>query len=158
MEEEVRLTEAQPEDVPSLDIVRRQAIESGFTDAYERDDFADLVARPDPKLREWIESDRVMVLVVKSELTPFCYGVFNPASGDVMGLYAAENYEGEGHATRILGRFEEVGRERELPELTVEAPRNARGYFEHNGFQVRGRLESEETGLTLLEMAKPLNP
>jgi GNAT superfamily N-acetyltransferase len=156
VDEKARMREADPSDVPGLDIVRRQAIESGFTDSYDRDAFADLVARPDPKLREWIDSDRVLVLVVSSEMTPFCFGVFDPEAGEVKGLYSAENYEGEGHAARILEQFEDVARNRGLTELRVEAPRNARGFFEHHGFEARGPVESEETGLTLVEMTKPL--
>lgn len=156
MEEKASLREAESRDVPGLDIVRRQAIESGFTDCYERDDFADLVARPDPRLRDWIDSERILVLMVASEMTPFCYGVFDRETGDIRGLYSAENYEGEGHAGRLLEHFEELARDRNLSTLRVQSPRNARGFFEHHGFEAHGEVESDETGLTLVEMSKPL--
>lgn len=151
---EVKLREAADEDLPGLKIVRRQAIEHGFTDEYDREDFANLVAGDDLNLPDYVASDDHLVAVLESEVTVFAYGVFDQTNGRVMGIYTAPEYEREGWGTRLLNRFEEIAREGGDDALTATVPRNAQSFFEANGFRVVD--EAQRNGLPALEMRKLL--
>lgn len=150
------MREAEPGEAPGLDIVRRQAIETGFTDTYERDQFADLVAGVDPNLSNWIERDTILVLVVKSDMTPFAYGVLNKQSGQILGLYAAETYQNEGHASRILDQFHKQARKAGVDELQVDSSLNATTFFEKIGFERVKKLTDPQLDLPLIRMKKTL--
>ncbi len=156
MKEDVKLVQATPEDVPGLDVVRRQAIETGFTGVYERSQFADLVARPDPDLANWIEDDRYLVLVMKSELTLCAYGVLDQQEGQLKGLYTADSYQREGHAGRILSKLEETAREAGQETITIEAPKNSITFFEAHHFRKVGETTQWKFTLTLTVMKKSL--
>jgi N-acetylglutamate synthase-like GNAT family acetyltransferase len=78
--------------------------------------------------------------VIKSNFTPFAYGVLDVTGGEIKGLYTAENYRGEGHGSKILKQFETIARNQDLDQLTVKTPLNAVGFFERYDFR-----EIEET-------------
>jgi N-acetylglutamate synthase-like GNAT family acetyltransferase len=156
VKEDVRMIEAEPEDVSGLDIVRRQAIETGFTDVYERSQFADLVARPDPNLRDWIEDENHLVLKVESDMTPFAYGVVDRSSGEIKGLYTAETYQDEGHAKRLLKRMETEAESSGLEVVSVDAPKNSKQFFERVGYRDEGTADREELSIELRLMKKSL--
>lgn len=157
MKSDVQLREAQPSDTASLDIVRRQAIETGFTDAYERDDFADLVAQPDPNLGDWIEESEKIVLVITSELTPFAYGVYDRENSEILGLFTAENYQDEGHAEKILKKFEASASDHENHQITVYSPHNAVVFFEKLGFEQEEETTHPSHDLSVFQMKKRLD-
>lgn len=157
MKGKAEISEAKPGDVPGLDIVRRQAIETGLSDVYDRDDFADLVAEPHSRLRTWVNDKNRLVLVIKSDFTPFSYGVLNTTNGRIQGLYTAESYQNQGHARIILEQFESRARKENLEKITVRTPKNAVGFFQENGFKRGEETLSKDYELTLINMCKRLN-
>lgn len=156
MESNAELREAAPEDQPGLDIVRRQAIEMGFSGTYERNQFADLVAQPDPRLPEWIQDEDKLVLVVTDELTPFAYGVYDTEEHRILGLYTGETYRQEGHASRILQAFEEHARSHNASAIRVNSPRNAVEFFAKLGYRKKGTTPSPRCDIILQSMVKRL--
>ncbi len=156
METKAELREADPQDQPVLDIVRRQAIEIGLSGTYNRNDFADLVAEPDPRLGEWIEDDNTLVLVLGDEMTPFAYGVYDRSRSKIMGLYTGETYRDEGHASRIVNVFEQEARDRKKNDIRVDSPRNAVEFFENLDFQIYGTTTPSQIKIPLKRMKKKL--
>lgn len=157
MKQDIFLREAEASDTATLDIVRRQAIEIGLTDEYERDQFADLVAQPDPDLQNWIESDSFSVSVIGSDLTPFSYGILDLNTGEIKGLYTAENYRKEGYGSRLIDYFVSEARENDLTKLDVKSPKNTVKFFLKNNFNRLDQThQHSETGIKLVEMEKNL--
>lgn len=152
MRAEIR--EAVPSDVPSLEIVRRQAIEAGFEGTYDRADFADLVATPAADLEAWIEAEDHLALLVETDVTVAAFGVYDAPAREIRSLYTAPDYQRHGCATALLERFTVRASEDGADSIGVSAPRNAVTFFEANGFERRGTLERE--GLSFVRLRKPL--
>lgn len=128
---------AEVEDVPALQIVRRQSIESNFTDEYERNRFADLVAYDSRDLKRWVESDQFTVLLMETEITPVTYGAVDRSNARIAALYTAPEYEGEGRATEILRRLEEeVESSGESDTIEVTVPLPGYTFFQEKGYEV----------------------
>lgn len=152
MEAEIR--EAVPDDVPSLEIIRRQAIESGFSDEYDRDGFAPLVAEADANLPEWVTDDATLVLVAETEITPVCFGVYERDESTISALYTAPDYQHHGCASALVDRFEREGRRLKADAIQVTAPRNAVPFFEKVGFDYVG--ERRRVGLDFVVLQKSI--
>jgi len=132
----VTTREATSEDVHSLEILRRQAIEAACSDVYERDRFADLVATPDEQLPTWVEEDSATVLVAETSITPVSYVVV--ADGEILGLFTSPDYQREGFARELLEAAERRAVERGWSRLSVVAPEVSAGFFEACGFTPHG--------------------
>lgn len=154
MESKVTFREAKKQDIPSLEIVRRQAIETGFTSVYDRSDFADLVAEPLPEMEGWIDDDTVEFILAETEFTPICFGVYGLSSSRILAFYTAENYRKEGHAKRLYGYLESVAADSDNTKIEVVSPLNARGFFESLGFEAVGTTRKND--LKMVEMQKNL--
>lgn len=135
------IREATPADVPGLEVVRQQAVEAGFTEQYDRDDFVDLVATPDDRIPDWIDAPGTLVLVAETDVTTVGYGAYAPSSGRILALYTAPAYQGEGCATELLDRFERRARRDGRGQLRATVPLNAAGFFRNRGFERRERTE-----------------
>lgn len=149
-----KLREADEEDIPVLDIVRRQAIEAGYDDAYEQSEFSPLVAAPDQDMETWLKSDHIVVYLVETRYTPACYGAYDRESGQILDIFTAPEYERKGYAGRILERFEETATDDGRGTIHVHAPYNAREFFEKKGFEQVDEVEKD--GLEALELEKDL--
>lgn len=150
---DVRFREATAADLPALEVVRRQALEHGLSGEYDRpavaaavtaeSGFADAVADPER-----------LVVVAESEVTAFAVGVCDLATGRVVGVYVAPEYEREGWGTRVVDRLEAAASEAGVTALTAAVPRNARGFFAASGFDAVG--ETDRDGLRAVAMRKRL--
>lgn len=145
---------ATPADVPSLQVVRQQAIEAGFSAHYPRSAFADRVAAPDDRLPAWIESATATVLVAETDVTAVGFGAYDAECARVLALYSAPEYAGRGCASAILDRFERRARDDGRTRLRATVPKNALGFFERRGFE--RRRATERDGLAMAEMWKPV--
>lgn len=137
------IREATRADVPSLEVVRQQAIEAGFTGWYDRSEFADLVATPDGRLPDWIDGSETLVLVAETDVTTVGYGAYARSSATVLALYTAPAYQGEGCATELLDRFERRARRDGRERLRATVPLNAVGFFRDRGFERRERTDGD---------------
>lgn len=146
------IREATPADAPALDVIRQQAMEAGFTDHYPRSAFADLVAAPDERLRDRIGAPDTLVLVVEADVTLASFGAYEVPSARIVALYTAPEYQDEGRASALLGRFERRAREDGKDRLHATVPLNAVGFFERRGFERRGTTERQ--GLSMVEVAR----
>lgn len=151
---EVTTREANGSDVPSLEIVRRQAIEDGFSGAFDRSSFADLVAGDDAELPHWVDSPAYDVVVVESEVTILAYGVFDRERAVVRGLYTAPAYQREGWASRLLERFEGSARSVGHDAIEATVPLTARDFFQARGFEDQESVERQ--GIEARTMRKDL--
>lgn len=149
----MNVREAGPADIPSLEVVRQQAVEAGLSGEYDRTEFADLVATPDDRLRDWVRDTDWRVLLCAGDLTPVAFGALETTTGRVGALYTAPAHEGRGCATALLERFEERGRAASLDRLHAAVPRNAVGFFEARGFERRGTVTGT---IERVRVAKPL--
>lgn len=130
-------------DVPSLEIIRRQAIEATYADQYPRDAYADLVATPDPDLPDWIESERHDVLVAESPVTPVAFAAVDRREGELLAVYTSPDYEGRGYASRLIETIADSVSTAGIDVLGVWGPDPVRGFFRRNGFEpVNGRRET----------------
>ena len=150
----MEIREARASDVPSLEIVRRQAIESGFSGEYDRSAFAGLVAAPERKLPEWIEEPRYLTLIAETEISPLAFGTYDRDRATILALYTAPEEERRGLASALLERFEREARERGETELVAISPRGAVGYFFARGFERVGT--AEWNGVSAYELTKSL--
>lgn len=149
----MNVREATISDVPALEVVRRQAIEAGFSDEYDRAAFADLVASADDRLPVWVDDPEWLVLVSESEVTPVGFGALDTATGEIGALYTTPEHEGKGSASTILKRFEQRARTAALDLLHATVPRNAVGFFERQGFD---RLGTVDGAIQRVRVSKPL--
>lgn len=149
------IRDAEPEDVPSLEIVRRQAIEAGLEGVYDRAEFAPLVASPTANLPEWITADDALTLVVETAVTVVAYGIYDIPAQRIRALYTAPDYQRCGCASALLDRFETRANQDDADEISVVAPRNAVPFFESHGFERCGRTEHE--GLSCIRLTKRVN-
>lgn len=149
------IREATIEDVPSLEVIRKQAIEAGFTDHYPRSEFADLIATPDDRLRAWIESPDALVLMAETDVTPVGFGAYEVPTARVLALYTAPEYQGEGCASALLERFERRARDDGKDRLRATVPPNAAGFFDRRGFD--RRRTAERDGLAMAVWVKPIS-
>lgn len=149
-----KIREADEEDIPVLDIVRKQAIEAGYEDAYEQSEFSPLVAAPDKDIENWLTSDHIVVYLIETRYTPACYGAYDRMNGQILDIFTAPEYERKGYAGRILSRFEETASEDGQNKIYVHAPYNARPFFEKKGFRETGEVEKD--GLEALEFTKDI--
>jgi putative acetyltransferase len=147
--------EAIPKDLPSLDVIRQQAMEAGFTEHYPRADVADLVATPDERLHDWIASPDTLVLVAETDITPIGFGVYEAPLARILALYTAPEYQREGCASTLLERFERRARNDGKDRLQATVPLNAVGFFEHRGFE-RQRT-TDRNGISMVVCTKPIN-
>lgn len=133
----MKIREAEVSDVPALEVVRRQAIEAGFTDVYDRETFAPLVATPDQALPDRVRKPAWLVLVAESEVTAVGFAALETDTGRIQGPYTAPNHWGRGCARRLIDRFADRAQSEDLELLHADAPRNAVGFFEQCGFEKR---------------------
>ncbi len=124
-------------DVPSLEIVRRQAIEATYSSYYPREDFADLVSSPDSDLSSWIESEHHRVVVVETPVTPVAYAAVDRRNGELLAVYTAPDYEGRGYATRLIEDIVQTMASTDIDSLFVWAPDPVQAFFLENGFELR---------------------
>lgn len=148
-----RIRPAEPADAPTLEIVRRQAIEDGFSAVYDRADFAPLVASPDAGLATWIETDDAIVLVAETDVTVVAYGVYDRKESELLALYTAPDYQGRGYASSLLDRLQ--GAVDPGGEIAVVAPRNAVSFFESQGFDRIERVDRDGLPCTRLVKSTP---
>jgi len=150
----VTIREATGEDVPSLEILRRQAIEAVCSDVYDRERFADLVATPDDRLRSWVDADSMTVLVAETSITPVSYVAF--ANGEIHGIYTSPDYQREGFASALLEAIESRAADDGLSRLSTVAPAVSAGFFEACGFTVQG--DGDWHGLPGAVLEKQIEP
>lgn len=150
----VTIREATGEDVPSLEILRRQAIEAACSDVYDRDRFADLVATPDDRLPSWIEGDATTVLVAETSITSVGYVAF--ADGEIHGLYTSPDYQCEGIGSALLEAIESRAVDDDLSHLSAVAPDVSAGFFQARGFTVQG--DGDWQGLPGAVLEKQIEP
>jgi len=53
-------------------------------------------------------------------------------------LYVHKDYQGQGIATKLAAKIEEVARQNEMTEITVQSSLTAKPFFEQAGFKVTG--------------------
>lgn len=131
----VSLRPATPSDVPTLEIIRRQAIEAGFSPHYPRHRYADLVATPDPDLPEYVERDAFVTVVAETPVTPAAYAAGRLADGELLAVYTTPDYERRGYGKRVVDRVADHVRQTGGERLFVWAPDHTRPFFEACGFQ-----------------------
>lgn len=148
------LRPATVEDRPSLEIVRRQALEAAFTEHYDRARYADLVATPDPELAPWLADDRYLSLLVETPATPVAYLVCDRRRAELLALYTSPDYEGRGYATRLLRSASDDIAESGAETLTIWAPEPSLGFFRTRGFTATDERTSED--IPRQRMAKSL--
>lgn len=153
------IREAEAGDVPGLRVLRSQAIEASFSDAYDRDDFADLVAAGGGALDERVADDATTVLKAQTEVTPVGFATVECASdesttAELLGVYVSPDYEREGFGRGLVEQVEERAREAGAQELRVTAPSVAVGFFEAVGFEVEA--DAEWHGLPASRLVRPL--
>lgn len=145
----VTLRLATPADRPALEIIRRQAIEAAYSGSYERERFADLVARPDPDLLEWLRDDRYLALLAETPVTPVGYAVCDREGGELLALYVSPDYEDRGHASKLLERLEaELSA---VATMTVWAPEPSVPFFRARGFATTGEARGGDIPRERLE-------
>ncbi|WP_136688094.1 GNAT family N-acetyltransferase [Halorhabdus amylolytica] len=150
----VTIRTATSTDVPSLGILRGQAIEAACSDVYDRKQYADLVADPRGDLGTWIDDDPTTVLVAETEITPVAYAVLAEDTGEVPSIATNTDYQGEGFGSVLVDRLEERAGEIGLTELCVSAPTVAAGFFETQGFEQEG--ETDWHGLPARRLVKSI--
>lgn len=143
-----------PRDVPSLEVLRRQAVEAGFSEVYDRSDFADVVAGEEDAFPRWIDDDRFEAVVAETDVTVVGFGVLDRERCRVAALYTAPAHQGHGCGSRMLTHLEDAAREAGCTRLVVEAPRNADGFFADRGYEAVG--DTTRWGLPMTERAKDL--
>ncbi len=120
MSVEPTVREADHSDVPTLEIVRRQAIEATYADVADRSDYADAVAAPDERLPAWIADPTFVVLVAETPVTPVAFGTVDRAGGELLALFTAPDYRRRGYATAVLDALvAEIPAERDRLLATV---------------------------------------
>lgn len=144
---DVTIREAEPSDVMSIDILRRQALEEAFRGEFDRSAFNDLVATTDPDLEGWIDSDRCSVLVAETEVTAVCYGAVDCEACSLLALYTSPDYQREGFASLLLDRLRDAA---ECDSLSATVPTTAREFFEAVGFERTG--DTRWQGLPALQL------
>ena len=150
----VTIRSAREDDVPSLGILRGQAIEAACSDAYDRERYADLVANPMADITSWIDADSTTVLVAETEITPVAYVAIDDETGDIRSIATNTDYQHEGFGSVLLDRLVDHAREAGLEELRVTAPTVAVGFFEANDFEHAG--EADWHGLPAKWLVKSL--
>ena len=146
--------EAEAADVPTVEVVRRQAMEAGFEGVYDRADFAPLVASPSADLPSWVTAADHLALVVETDVTVVAFGVLDVPAGQIRALYTAPEYQRRGCASALLARFETRAADDGADTISVVTPRNAVGFFESRGFERQEPVERD--GLACSRLTKPL--
>jgi len=148
------IREARPADVPSLEVVRRQALERDLAGEYDRSEFAGLIARSDAPLAAWIDApdSEYLVSLVETDVTVVCYGVYDRGDAAVRGLYTAPEYRRLGCASALLDRFESTARGDGVATIEATVPRPAAEFFVSRGFETRGSREWR--GLSGVKLSK----
>ena len=137
---DVTVREARPPDAPTLEVLRRQAVDDAVR-TYTGEPSAD--ALPGADLHERIDDDRYAVRVVETEVTGVSYAVLDREAGRLSELFTAPNYQREGFASVLLDRVGSVAADAGREALTAVAPAPARQFFLANGFEPVGEMESE---------------
>lgn len=135
----VTIREATGEDVPSLEILRRQAIEDACSDVYDRERFADLVATPDDRLPSWVGEDATITLLAETTITPVSFAVAR--EGRIEAIHTSPEHQREGHAGALLEEIERLADDRGWSRLVTVAPSVSVGFFEAAGFSAREPTE-----------------
>jgi GNAT superfamily N-acetyltransferase len=145
---DVTIRAATVDDVPSLDVLRRQAIDAAFRDEYAQSVVTDLTASPDDALRSRVESDRYDVRLAETEVTVVSYGILDLTACRLEGLFTNPAYQREGFGSLLLDRLTDAA---DCERLTARVPEPAVAFFEAAGFQTTG--EAEWQGLPAQRMA-----
>lgn len=148
---DVTIRAATVDDVPSLDILRRQALDAAFRDEYAQSVVTDLTASPDAALRSRVESDRYDVRLAETEVTVVSYGILDATACRLEGLFTNPAYQREGFAGLLLDR---LAADVDCERLSVRVPDPAVAFFEAAGFRTTG--EAEWQGLPAHQMAMEL--
>lgn len=149
---EVTIREAAAADETQLEILRSQAIKATFQRDYDRRTVADLVATVDDDLPDWIESDRHVVLVAETEITPVCYAALDAQDGQLLTVVTSPDYRREGFATEVLARIESRAREHGFETLSATVPTESVPFFDAQDFEQGERTEWH--GLAAVQMDK----
>ena len=145
---------ATPADHPALEIIRRQAIEAACAHRYPREQYADLVATPDPELQAWIGADQIRVYVAETAVTPVSYAAGDAERAHLLACYTAPDYERRGYASKCLERIEADLRGKGHAVITVWATEPSHAFFTAHGFEGTG--EHRQTPLPAEKLRKPL--
>ena len=142
-------------DVPSLEIIRRQAIEDAYSSVYERSRFADLVAGADTNLPREIERESSIALVAESPITQLAYVVCDRDQGELLSLYTAPDYQGRGYATDLLRTVENSLPGRGTSRISVWSPTATTSFFRDNGYESLDGYR--EDPVPRIRLTKPLS-
>ena len=134
----VIIREATESDTPTLEIIRRQAIEAEYAERYDRSAYASLVAAPDPDLPNDIESNDATVLVAASVATPVGYLTFDQSNSELQDIYTAPDYARRGYGSRLLERLEVELDGTSVDAIHAWAPEHLEAFFLANGFEPTG--------------------
>lgn len=138
----VKIRTAEPSDVPALEIIRRQAIESAFAAVYDRSVYADAVATPDEAVPKWIESEDHLLLVAASDVTPVAFTAVDRTTGRIYHLHTAPDYQRRGYASELVDAVTSRVSTDEPSQLWTWCPEPSLSFFESYGFIRTGRMRS----------------
>ncbi|MFB6284715.1 MAG: GNAT family N-acetyltransferase [Halobacteria archaeon] len=140
----LEVRDAESRDVPSLRIVKQQAVEDVFSGRVDRSEYADEVAAQDHGLRERIQDPDHEVLVAETNVTTVGFLIFDGDDGEITSVYVAPNHQGKGAGTKLIEKLDE---RTDVDDLVVEAPEVSAGFFEKVGFdEVNDTEEEKEPG------------
>jgi GNAT superfamily N-acetyltransferase len=131
----VTIRNARTDDVPALEILRRQSIESAFSGGYDREAYTDLVAGADERLPRWVESDEHLVVVAATAVTLVSYAAFDRGRSSVSAVFTNPAYGREGFGSAVLDRIEERARADGHATVRAVAPEPTVGFFEARGYE-----------------------
>lgn len=125
------------EDIPILEIIRRQALEAGLSsiEKYNRKNFSDIIGYPDKNLNNYIKSDNFLVLIAETEITEIGYIVYNKDESIITGLYISPDHQRQGCGSFLLEKIEKTASKKGNNTLYINIPYNAWGFFKRKGFK-----------------------
>lgn len=135
---DVTVREAAPEDVPALDILRRQAVQAAVRGEYDPARVADIVAEAGAALDAIVDAPDHSVVLIETEVTVVGFASVDTSSWEILGIYTSPDYQGEGFASQVLARVREDAADAGATALTTTAPDSAVGFFESVGFDRTG--------------------
>lgn len=155
----LRIRKAEVNDIPILEIIRRQSIESGFEkeEKYDRKEFAEIVATPDQSLEDQIKSDDFSVLIAETDMTEVGYIVYNKKNSQITGLYIAPAHQGHGGGSFLLERIEKIALELEKESLTVDVYYNSVEFFRKKGYKKMSEDEDKKNKVETIRLKKKFN-
>lgn len=138
---DVSIREAGASDAPTLEIVRRQAIEGTLEGMSDPHVVAAIVNSPEASPSAAIDSTDHLVLLAETPITPVAYAVYDRNDASISGLFTSPSYRGEGFATALLDRIVAAARSAGESTLEVTTPTATADFFLERGFEVVGPLE-----------------